>query len=141
MLCVPVQQAIGQVGVGVDLTPSFTGSSKDGSKTAAIKDSFAYYLSDSFGLEYAQVRNLQKKGFGRIELIKMLLIANRADIDFDEIVKKRSTLTPLETIAREYDLDYRLIRTDAAEYKHEIENKINEHPITEKEPPEDKERN
>lgn len=121
--------------MGVDLTPSFSGSeSKKKSKKKRLKNPFIFHFCNIFDQDYLKIRKLQKKGYGRLELIKVILISREAQVSLKEIVKDRNKLIPLRKIAEKYKLDYRALRAKSHQYKKQIEKKIIEIPVTEEEP-------
>lgn len=126
---------MGQVGMGVDLTPSFSGSeSKKKSKKKRLKNPFVFHFCKIFDQDYLKIRKLQKKGYGRLELIKVILISRKAQVPLKDIIKDRDKLIPLKKIAKKHKINYRKLRVESAQYKKEIEKKIKEIPVTEEEP-------
>lgn len=91
---------MGQVGVGVDLTPSYSGSrdKKDKSKKKKLKNPFVFHFCKIFDQDYPEIRKLQKKGYGRIELIKIILIAQKASVPLEKIVLQRNKMVPLKKL-------------------------------------------
>lgn len=132
ILCTPSIRA--QVGLGVDLTPTFSGNSSSKSIVKKLKNPFVFHFCTVFEREYLEIRSLQKIGYGKTELIKVVLIARRAEIDLKEITDKRNKFIHLKSIAEQYQLDYRQIRADAKKYKVIIEKNMKDEPVTEEEP-------
>lgn len=134
ILCLWPALPCAQVGVGLDLTPSMTGTRKGKKKKKKLKNPYVYHLTRHLELDYIEIRKLQKKGYGRIELIKVILIAQKADVPLKDIIKKRDKLIRLKTISEEYKVNYTDIRRESKRIRAEIETNIKEIPVTDEEP-------
>ena len=126
----------GQVGVGagLDFTAPMNERKTDDKNQKPLKNPFVYYFCEHYNADYAEIRNLQLAGYGRKELITLMLIAQDSKTPLAQVANKRKKLTPLKKIAENYKLDYDALRAQALSDKTSIETAIKTKPVTEEEP-------
>jgi predicted RNase H-like nuclease (RuvC/YqgF family) len=138
LLCgAAAQYAAGQVGfgAGMDVTAPFMDRQTDEKKKQPLKDPFVFYFCAHYKTDYVEIRNLQRAGHGRKELITLMLIAQDSRTPIAQVAHKRKKLKPLKKIAEEYNLDYDAIRTKASADKRTIEKAMKTKAVAEEEPP------
>lgn len=110
-----------QIGVGVEFSPSPPVKKKEEKKIKKkVENFFIFELAERFSLEEKKLNKLYNRGYGYLELIKIILIAKKADKPLEEIVKKRDKGKKMRKIAEEYQLDYQKIHLEALKIKDEI---------------------
>ena len=97
-------------GVGVDITPGpFDDRIQPEEKKEPPKNPMVEKISERFGQKSEQLQLLWRRGYGYVELIKILLIAKEVDRELNEIVKQRDRRVRISKIAESYGIDYRKI--------------------------------
>ena len=109
-----------EVGVGMELSPSGLVRKKK-EKKPRNPDAFIKTLAGYFNQGEASMAKLHHRGYGRNELIKMLVITTKSGKDFTEIVKLRDKKKKLSEIAETYGLDYTQVLLEAAETRKKID--------------------
>ncbi|HCJ67510.1 MAG TPA: hypothetical protein DHV62_09410, partial [Elusimicrobia bacterium] len=115
-----------QVGVGIEFSPpEEIGVKKKGKRiTNRAENPFLIELAERFTIEDKELNNLHNRGYGYVELIKIILISERADKPLEEVVKKRDKGKKMRKIAEDYKLDYREIYLEALKIRKEIDNSL-----------------
>lgn len=110
-----------QVGMGVGIDFSGMGESVQPKekKKEKPKDAFIQKLAKRFTQDEDKLHKLWYKGYGRLELTKLLLIAEKTTQPLEEIVRLRAK-EKIAKIAQKYNLDYKEIIKEAAKIKTEI---------------------
>lgn len=97
--------------------------SKQGKKPL-LKDAFIERIAIKFDQKSDDLQPLRRKGYGKVEIIKLVLISQKSNQPLKELVKKRDKNERLTKIAQEYNLDYKQINLEAYEIKEEIETSL-----------------
>ncbi|MFH1378697.1 MAG: hypothetical protein ABII23_00330 [bacterium] len=133
VFCICTAHLYAQTGVGLDLTPSI-GEAVSKDKDTKLKNPFTFHLSRHMELDYVELRKLQKRGYGKIELIKLIVIAQKAGVPLKDIIQKRDAFDTIKKIAQAFNVDYTAVRKESRKIKTTIETRVKEVPVTEEEP-------
>jgi len=85
------------------------------------RDPMILAIALRFDLEGKEVDKLRRRGYGYSEIIKVLLIAEYAKVDFKEIAKLRDKPEPFRKIIKKYNLDIDDIERKTGEIRGQIE--------------------
>lgn len=110
-----------QVGIGVEFTPGSSVQKKEEKIIKKGKNPLIVELAERFSVEEKELNKLHKRGYGYLELVKLLLISKKANKPLEEIVKKRDKGKKISKLAEEYELKYREIHLEAQKIREEIE--------------------
>ncbi len=113
-----------QVGIGVEFTPGSPVKKKNRKINNRNEDPFLIELAGKFTREEKELHKLHNRGYGYVELIKIVLISEKADKLLEEVVKKRDKGNKMRKIAEDYKLDYREIYLEALQIRKEIDNSL-----------------
>lgn len=89
-------------------------------------DVFARNLSKRIGVTETAISDALAKGFGRAELIRLILISKKSDTPLDDLLKEREKGTRLAKIAESKKQDNRSIRKEALALLKELEDEESE---------------
>jgi len=113
-------------GVGIDFSQySYSETKKQKEEKKLPPDPLIEQISKKFGQDTEKMNNLFRRGYGYIELIKILMIVKESGKDVEEIIKLREKNQKLSEIAKKFNLDYENIYNSAYQIKSEVEE--NEH--------------
>ncbi|HBU69303.1 MAG TPA: hypothetical protein DEE98_02850 [Elusimicrobia bacterium] len=114
-----------EVAVGAGFSPlgPASGYSRE-KKQDNQPDRFALKLAEKFDADAAELGALFYRGYGRGELIQMLLIARESKTLLKNLVRKRDRNTKLSSIAKDRGLDYDSIYALSSTIKYDIEKEI-----------------
>ena len=82
---------------------------------------FVQVLAKKFGIEEKVLTKSVEKGFGRTELIRLILISKKSDSKLADLLKERENGTRLAKIAQARHLDNHKIRKEAFAILKELE--------------------
>lgn len=85
-----------------------------------IKDGFMEKIAKRFEMNLEELNKLRDNGYGRFELIRMILISTESGKNFEEIVNMRKKMK-LKNIAKELKINYKFIYFLARRIKQELE--------------------
>ncbi|MBV9080289.1 MAG: hypothetical protein JO102_04125 [Elusimicrobia bacterium] len=92
--------------------------------TMPIGSSFYRHLAFDFGLDLRDLVKLEKRGFGRNEVVTLVLISKATGTNVKEYAKRRlKDEVELKTLAAEAGLDYPTLMKNVTAVKEGIENK------------------
>lgn len=115
------------VGAPSPLAPAGTALSSStsvGTSTTPIGSPYYRYLAYDFDIPIKELVKFERKGFGRVEIVEIILIANAEDKPIKELGNRRiKDHVPMETLAKEAGLNYREVVKVAREIKEEIESR------------------
>jgi len=123
LICSITQNLLCQnVDFGVGL--NFVGESneKNTKKTEISDDSVIKKIAEKFNIENEKLQKFFKQGYGRRELIKLILISNKANVTLDEIIKLRKN-NKIYKIALKYNLNYKEILKESEKLFKTVTNK------------------
>lgn len=83
-------------------------------KKAKPVDPFVKALSKKTDMPEEILTETFEKGFGRTEIIRLILMSKRAEKPLPDLIKEREKGTKLATIAQGYGQDNRAVRREAA---------------------------
>ena len=106
--------------LGVGYSPYYGQASRRQEKPR-LQDPFIKSIAERFNRDEGELYSLQEKGYGRFELIRLLLIALKAEKPFVQIIETRDKNIKISTIAKKYNLDYAAVYKEACEIKSELE--------------------
>lgn len=105
-LTVPLWSQSVDYGIGID----FTGQSfSQLGKTRPQKDAYLTKIAEYFGEDGKDLEKLWSRGYGRRELIRLLLISQNAKIPLKELIALRDKKKTLSDISKKYMVDYMVI--------------------------------
>jgi len=113
-----------EVGAGMGLSPWDGGPAQKKEKQPRPPDAFIKLLAERFGQKQDDLALFWNHGYGRNELIKMLLISRQANKDIKELVRKRDKGTRLSRMAEEYRLDYAAILNETKTIRKELDYQV-----------------
>jgi hypothetical protein len=85
---------------------SLSSSAQSTKKYYIKRDKFIYLVSDKFAFTEEKLQKLYSQGYGYKELIKLLYISSMGGVEFDSVVKLRSSGEKLRNISKRYNVDY-----------------------------------
>jgi len=85
------------------------------------KDPFVLVLAKKFAVEEHVLSQAVDKGFGRTELIRLILIAQKSGKNLDDVLKERENGARLAKIAQNHNQDNAKIRKEALALLKELE--------------------
>lgn len=112
-----------EFGAGVGLSPWERRHKKK--KIIKKPDNYIKAISKYFGMNVKDIAKLNYRGYGRNELIKLILISNYSNMDFNTIIRFRDKNLKLSRLCEKYRVDYKKILKDA-----EITRKIIDYEIS-----------
>lgn len=77
-----------------------------------------------FGMSETELVKLWNRGYGRNELIKLVLLSRESKQELSAIAKVRDKNTKFAKIAEKYNVDYAKLTNDAAALRKDIDYKI-----------------
>ena len=109
-------------GVGIDFSQyPYSETRKQKEEKKLPPDPIIEQISKKFEQDPEKINNLFKRGYGYVELIKILLIARQSGKDIDEIIKLREKNQKFSEVTKKFNLDYEKIHNDAYKIKSEVE--------------------
>ncbi|MHB9155208.1 MAG: hypothetical protein ACYC5N_05875 [Endomicrobiales bacterium] len=120
-----VLPAYGQsgAGTGLDASPFDTYPGKKDQKSKPT-DIYVKKIAARFERREDDIARLWHRGYGRNEIIKVLLIAAKSGKELREIVRQRDRGAKLSALAEKYGLDYAGIMQEAAAIRAELDERI-----------------
>lgn len=76
-------------------------------------DTFITKIAEKFDYDEEKLQKLFHNGYGRSELIKLILITEESGKTFNDILKLCEKSMSLRKIAKKYEIDYRFIYDEA----------------------------
>jgi hypothetical protein len=117
----PHAHAATDVGVGLGLSPMDSSQLYHKDKKLKPVDPFIRVLARHFNQQENHIMKLSARGFGRNELVKLLLICSKSGKDIKEIVRQRDHNDKLSEIAARYTIDYPALLTEAETVRRQID--------------------
>ena len=111
-----------EFGAGVGVSPWDRSAPKKKEEKKA--DLYIKKISEHFNMEERELERFWKRGYGRNELIKLLLISKKGKKDFTKIVKQREKNIKLSRMAEKYKVDYEQVLEEAAKIREEIDYQV-----------------
>ena len=111
-------------GVGIDFTPKT--SEKASKQEKEQKNYFIERIALKFNQNYEKLHRLYQRGYGYIELLKLILISEKSKKELDEIIKYRDKKDKISKIASMYGLNYKEIYLEAYRIRSELESDTTE---------------
>ncbi|MFN3966751.1 MAG: hypothetical protein ACK4JE_03530 [Endomicrobiia bacterium] len=110
-------------GIGIDFSPYpyFEESKEQKEEKKLPPDPLIEKISKKFEQDTEKLNNLFRRGYGYLELIKILLIVKESGKDIEEILKLRERKQKLADIAKKFNLEYEKIYNMAYIIKSEVE--------------------
>lgn len=90
-------------------------------KEAPPPDPFVQALSKRFDLPDSLLTEYVQKGFGRAELLRLILVSKKADKPLPDLLKDRAKGTRLAKITESAGLDNRAVRREALDLLKELQ--------------------
>ncbi|MFH1282313.1 MAG: hypothetical protein ABII27_01455 [bacterium] len=116
--------ACAQAGIGMEVQPgNYISSEKNKNENRKI-DPFIVEVSKKFNMDKLELMDLADIGYGRSEIITLILIADKSGTEFKKIIKLRNERTSLKKLAERYSIPYSVVRGEAKNMKLEIEELI-----------------
>jgi hypothetical protein len=106
--------------LGIGYSPSYRSSQGKQEKDKS-KDPFIKNIAVKFNWNPGELYFLREVGYGRVELIKLLLIAAKADVPLNPIIEARAKNMRISRIAKKYNVDYKSVYREAYIIRTELE--------------------
>jgi hypothetical protein len=100
---------------------SWDGTTKKKEKKPRLPDPYVKAIAAHFDQKIEDIHGLFLRGYGRNELIKMLIISQRSGATFKDLVKQRDKGKRLSQLAEKYKLDYYAVLDEATTVRAEID--------------------
>lgn len=113
-----------QDGLDVDMPPSINLNENDEKLEENEQDPFIKELADKTGAEPDKLEELLNTGYGRSEMISIILIHKKSQADLDELIKARNSMMSIRKISGIYGVSYKVVREEAGLIKAELEELI-----------------
>lgn len=107
--------------MGVGYSPYDAGMMQKKLENEKLKDPFIKGIAYKFDMNANDLYRLQERGYGRLELIRILLIARKADIPYGKLLEPRDRSVTLQRIAKKNNIDYKSIYEESYGIKSELE--------------------
>jgi hypothetical protein len=124
--------AYAEAGVGLGLIPGSGFGSDDKKNDKKKAEPFIAELAAAMSADGPKLEETHKNGYGRTEMITIILISKKSGAGIDEVMKYRHKLMPLAEIAAKYNLPYDSLKQEAIEVKKQIEDLIYSEPYQKK---------
>jgi hypothetical protein len=111
----------GDLGAGVGLSPWDTTQQEKKQKQVQVADPFIKALARRFNASEDELTRLWYRGYGRNELIKLLLISREAGKPFRQVARDRERKERLSKIAGKYSIDYASLLDEAARVRNDLD--------------------
>ncbi|MFH1369160.1 MAG: hypothetical protein ABII64_08545 [Elusimicrobiota bacterium] len=118
-----ILSAESEFGAGVGFSP-WDGSYYQKKDRTAVPDKFIRAAAIHFGISETDLAKLWYRGYGRNELIKVILISRDAKQELKDVVKLRDKNMKYAKIAEKYTLDYYKFTADAESARKEIDYEV-----------------
>lgn len=112
-----------QFGTGVGISPWDTSAPKK-RKRPKTTDTYVKVIAKYFKMNEDNLARLWRRGYGRNELIKLILISQRGGQEFKKLIKQRDKNIKLSRMAEKYKVDYTQILEDASRVRKEIDYEV-----------------
>lgn len=113
-----------QADVGIGVSPWDNTTQPTDKKKPRPSDPYVKYISKYFNQKDEDLQKLWNRGYGRNELIKLLLITRKAGKELKETVRQRDKDTKLSKISEQYKIDYNQILAEASGVRKEIDYEV-----------------
>lgn len=113
-----------QVGFGLEVFPGPTTDKKETKKENKVANSTVSYIAAHFQVDNKEVEDLFERGFGYGELVRVFLIAQKANRPVKDVAKRRETEDTFKKICDRYKLDFWEIDAQAEIIQEEIKKNI-----------------
>jgi hypothetical protein len=123
-LATGITPVFAQADVGIGVSPWDNSTQSTDKKKPRPSDPYVRYLSKYFNQKDEDLQKLWSRGYGRNELIKLLLITKKSGKDLKESVRQRDKDTKLSRISEQYKIDYHQILTEAVTIRKEIDYEV-----------------
>lgn len=110
-----------EVGLGLGLSPWDSVSKRQDEKKKKQADLFIKILARHFKTDEDELNKLWNRGYGRNELIKLLLISQKSGQELKEIIKQRDKKTRLSKLSEKYNLNYNEILDEQNALRKELD--------------------
>ncbi|MCX5777996.1 MAG: hypothetical protein NTU66_02065 [Elusimicrobia bacterium] len=105
----------------------FSGESTD--RAMITRDTFIAALATHFGLNDSELNNLSRRGYGRNELITLILISKKSSVQLKEIIMQRDRDAKLADLCGRYGISYDNILSESISQRQTIDDQLsNTHP-------------
>jgi hypothetical protein len=111
------------VGVGTDFTGLDTGLEKK-DKIPRMPDPCVEALAQRYCIDRIELNKLWFRGYGRNELIKLVLIGKKSGKPLKDLVRLRDKNTRFSDIARKFDIDYPALVVETAAVRKELDYEV-----------------
>lgn len=108
---------------GVGFSPWDSAYRSDRNKREQPGDPFIKLIAARFGHDEAELMKLWHKGYGRNELIKLLVISAKSGVPFKEIVRSRDKNVKLSKICEINRINYKDVLKEAAAARKDLDSK------------------
>jgi hypothetical protein len=115
------RRAAADVGVGAGVSPWDSTDSFKKEKKIKPVDPYVPVMARYFNQKAGELEKLSARGYGRNELVKILLVARKSGKDLREIVRLRDHNTRISAIARQFKLDYPSILAEARSIRADLD--------------------
>ena len=109
--------------VDTGLSPSNHLQTDNNDKSPMPQDPYVKTIAARFGADAAELEKLWRRGYGRNELIKLLVISLKSKTPLNDLVKDREKKARLSELCGKYGLSYRDLLAEAASIRKEIDTK------------------
>ncbi len=93
------------------------------------RDTFIAALATHFGLNDSELNNLSRRGYGRNELITLILISKKSSVQLKEIIMQRDRDAKLADLCGRYGISYDNILSESISQRQTIDDQLsNTHP-------------
>jgi len=123
LLCLPTCLSA-DIGTGIGISPGDSTPNFRREKKIRPIEPFIKVLAKQFHREVSELGALSARGYGRNELIKLLLMAQKSGKDLKDLVKLRDKNTRLSAMADMYHLDYPELLSEAESVRKDIDFKV-----------------
>lgn len=114
---------------GMGYSPRMTPDRKEEKKTEIKEDPYIRQIVTALNQKYDEVYLLHKRGYGRNELIKLIMISISAKKELKDVIEKRDSKMKISDIAKHYNIEYNNLRKGAEELFLSIKQGVSENKI------------
>lgn len=115
-------------GAARGVTLPMDGSNYEVRRSSAARTPFAEKAAVRLDWPLEKLAKLERRGFGRTEMVSFVAIARKTEKTWEELVKEREAGASLRLMAEKVGLDYNKLFEESSRTKKEIEASLKEEP-------------
>lgn len=125
LICAAIAQPLqAEIGAGVAVSPMEAYPRSKAAEKGKHPDAVISEIAMRLNADDAELQKLWNRGYGRNEIITLLLIAERGRVTLKTVVKERDKGTRFSTLCARYGIDHRAVIVDANAVRQSINSSL-----------------